>query len=78
MGLNPSVPDPLLFLNRESTYGESRFGILTPQRIVYDFYGRTSGTKQKPSMTLTARLIFSYGAFRRFEVAADVTIATPR
>lgn len=78
VGLNPSVPDPLIFLNRESTYGESRFEILTPQRIVYDFYGRTSGTKQKPSMTLTARITFAYGAFRRFEVATEESITTPR
>ena len=77
VALNPALPDPLIFLNRESTYGESRFGILTPQRILYDFHGRTGGTKQKPSITLTARMTFTYGAFRRFAVATDETIATP-
>ena len=78
VALNPALPDPLIFLNRESTYGESRFGILTPQRIVYDFHHRTGGTKQKPSVTLAARMSFIYGAFKRFEVATDETIATPR
>ena len=77
VALNPALPDPLIFLKRESTYGESRFGILTPQRILYDFHGRTGGTKQKPSITLTARITFTYGAFRRFDVATDEAIAAP-
>jgi hypothetical protein len=78
VALNPAVPDPLVVLNRESTYGESRFGILTPKRIVYDFHQRTSGTRQKPSITLAERITFTYGAFRRFEVGTEETIAAPK
>ena len=77
VALNPALPDALIFLNRESTYGDSRFGILTPRRILYDFHGRTGGTKQKPSITLTARMTFTYDAFRRFDVATEETIAIP-
>jgi hypothetical protein len=56
---------------------KSRFGILTPTRISYGFHQRTGGTKQKPSITLTSRMTFTYSAFRRFQVATDETIAAP-
>jgi len=40
-------------------------------------FDRTGGTKQKPSLTRAALLTFTYGAFRRFEVATEETIAAP-
>jgi hypothetical protein len=77
LGINPNVPEPLVIIRREATYGDSRFGILTPQRVVGEWFDRSGGTKQKPSMTRAALLTFTYGAFRRFEVATEETIAAP-
>jgi hypothetical protein len=57
---------------------ESRFGILTPQRVVAELYDRTGGTKQKPLLTLAARWTLTCGAFRRFEIATETTIVPPR
>ena len=71
------MPEPLLIIRREATYGESRFGILTPQRLVAEWFDRTGGTKQKPILTRAALLTYTYGAFRRFEVATEETIAAP-
>jgi len=77
VALNPNLPEPLLVVRREATYGESRFGILTPQRVVAEWFDRTGGTKQNPSLTRAAMLTFTYGAFRRFEVATDEMFAAP-
>ena len=77
VAFNPNLPEPLTVIRREATYGESRFGILTPQRVVAEWFDRTGGTKQKPSLTRAAMLTFTYGAFRRFEVATEDTIAVP-
>jgi hypothetical protein len=76
-GVHQTLPERIVVVRKEATYGESRFGILTPRRIVCDYYDRTGGTKQKPSMALAARITFDYGEFRKFEVATEETIETP-
>ena len=70
-GVHQSLPEPLLLMRKDAVYTESRFGILTPQRLVGEWHQRTGGTKQKPSMTLTSRTTFSFSAFRQFEVTTD-------
>ena len=77
VALHPNMPEPLLIIRREATYGESRFGVLTPQRVVGEWFDRTGGTQQKPSLTRAGLITFTYGAFRRFEVATEETIAAP-
>jgi hypothetical protein len=63
------------FLRRESLYVDSRFGILVPQHIDFEFYQRAKGTKGAPEFFLRERTRCTYGTFRRFEVTTDETIA---
>jgi hypothetical protein len=65
-------------LRTETTYGPSRFDILVPQHIVFDWLTRFSHPKNgRPSFTLAERTTFTYGSFRRFEVSTDENVALP-
>ena len=75
-GVHPALPAPIQLVGSESTYVESRFDILVPERIVFEFYENTK-SKAKPVFARAARMTFSYGAFRQFGVTTDETIATP-
>jgi hypothetical protein len=60
-------------------YADSRFGFLTPQRIVISTYnhGRT-GADKKPELLLGGKITFEYGAFIRFVVdTPDASITPP-
>jgi hypothetical protein len=75
---HPAAADPLVMIRAESTYAPSRFGILVPQRIVFDWLGRYSHPKNgRPSFALSERTTFSYDSFRRFDVATDEIVQTP-
>lgn len=76
-GVHQTMPEPILVLRKDGAYTESRYGILTPHRLVFEWYERTGGTKQKPSMTLASRTTFTFGAFRQFEVTTEESISTP-
>ncbi|MFM5986489.1 MAG: hypothetical protein ACKO9I_14380 [Sphaerospermopsis kisseleviana] len=66
---HPATPDPLVLAHRESTYKPSDFGILVPERIVFDWLLRFSHPKNgRPSFALSERTTFTYGSFKRFEV----------
>jgi hypothetical protein len=72
---HPATPDPLVIIHRESSYGPSDFGILVPHRIVWDWLSHFSHPKNgQPSFALTERAIFTYSAFKRFNVATDERI----
>ena len=75
-GVHPALPAPIQLVGSESTYVESRFGILVPQRIVFEWY-ENQKSKAKPGFALVARMTFTYGAFRQFGVTTDETVATP-
>lgn len=75
-GVHPGLPEPALLMSTDHAYADSRFGILVPSRIVFEW--RESRSKSKPAFTLATRMTFSYGAFRRFEVATEETVATPK
>ncbi|MDQ1557206.1 MAG: hypothetical protein QOD32_266 [Pyrinomonadaceae bacterium] len=75
----PSLASPLVFMRFEFDYAASRFGILTPQRIVVSTYnrGRTGADKQ-PELLLSGKVVFEYGGFRRFDVnAPDASLNPP-
>jgi len=60
-------------------YADSRFGFLTPQRIVITLNtrGRT-GADKKPEVLLGGKIVFEYGAFTRFTVdTPDASIDPP-
>jgi hypothetical protein len=76
---HPTTPDPLVIVHRESAYEPSRFGILVPQRIVFDWLQRFSHPKNgPPSFMLSERATFTYGSFKRFEVATGEVVKPPK
>ena len=75
-GAHPALPAPIQLFGAESTYVESRFGILVPERIVVEWYENLK-SKAKPVFGLAARTTYTYAAFKRFGVTTDETIATP-
>jgi hypothetical protein len=69
---HPATPDPLAMTHRESTYKPSDFGILVPERVVFDWLLRFSHPKDgRPSFALSERTTFTYGSFKRFEVTTS-------
>jgi len=65
----PSLDHPLMFYRFELDYADSRFGFLTPRRLVITFYGRGHlGADKKPVTLVGAKTTFEYGAFIRFAV----------
>ena len=75
---HPAIPEPLAMVRAESTYTPSRFGILVPERIVFDWFSHFSYPKKgRPSLSLSERTTFSYGSFRRFDVATDENVQIP-
>jgi len=75
-GVHPALATPVELVGIESTYVESRFGILVPERTVVEFYENRK-SKAKPVFALAARTTYTYGAFRQFGVTTDETVATP-
>ena len=65
----PSMDRPLVLVRYEFEYADSRFGFLTPKRIVItnNSRGRT-GADKKPEVMLGGKITFDYGAFTRFDV----------
>ena len=76
----PSLEQPLMFYKFELDYADSRFGFLTPRRLVVTFYGRGHLNAEKKPVTLVgARTTFEYGAFIRFAVdSPDATVEPPK
>jgi len=74
----PSVNRPLVFFRYEFEYADSRFGFLTPKRIVItnNTRGRT-GADKTPELLLGGRITFEYGAFTRFDVDTPDASVTP-
>jgi hypothetical protein len=75
---HPDIAEPLVMIRSESSYGPSRFGILVPERVVFDWLLRFSHPKNgRPSFGLSERTTFSYGSFKRFDVNTDEKIKAP-
>lgn len=75
---HPAVAEPLVMLREERSYAPSRFGILVPRRIVFEWFTHFSHPKKgRPAFRLSERTTFTYDAFRRFEVTASEAIRVP-
>lgn len=74
-----SLTHPLVLYRFDLDYGDSRFGFLTPRRIVVTIYSRgRTGADQKPELLLGGKITFAYGAFSRFAVdAPDASLSPP-
>jgi hypothetical protein len=70
---HPDVPEPLVMVHTDSTYTESAFGILVPDRIVIEWRDTFTHPKKGPPLfQVKQRDTFTYGSFRRFEATARV------
>ena len=59
----------------EHEYGPSRFGILVPERIVFEWRQPFARLKNgQPAFGMSERTTFTYGVFRRFDVATEETL----
>lgn len=77
--LLPGQAEPVPILRTEGSYVESRFGVLVPSRVVYEFFQRGKQLKGKPpSFYRASRTTCVYGVFRQFGVATEETIETPK
>ena len=76
---HPSLSGPLVLIRCELDYADSRFGFLTPQRIVMSTFTHGSGRADKKyELGLGGKVTFEYGAFTRFSVdAPDASITPP-
>lgn len=75
---HPATTDPLVMIRRESTYGPSAYGILVPERIVWDWLTHFRHVEQgRPSFALSERTTFRYGVFRRFGVVTAEDVRLP-
>jgi hypothetical protein len=76
---HPTLVNPLVFMRFEFDYAVSRFGILTPQRIVVSTYNRgRTGADKLPELLLSGKVTFTYGDFRHFDVnSPDTTLSSP-
>jgi hypothetical protein len=75
--VHPSLTRALVMMKYDFDYVDSRFGFLTPQRIVISTFnnGRT-GADGKPELLLGGKVTFTYGAFTKFDVATpDATVS---
>ena len=75
----PTVDRDLVLVRYELDYVDSRFGFLTPKRIVITNYSRgRTGADKKPEVLLGGKITFEYGAFTRFNVETpDAAVDSP-
>lgn len=75
---HPATPELLVMLRQESTYRASPFGILVPERIMWDWLTRFEHPKRKPpTFLLSERTTFTYDSFKRFEVVTSEKVDVP-
>jgi hypothetical protein len=77
--VHPSLRQPLVLTRFELEYANSKFGILTPQRIVFRVFTHGQGAVDKtPELRIGGKVSSSYSGFTRFEVGSpDASIAPP-
>jgi len=69
---HPDAAEPLVTIRADLNYRTSAFGILVPDRIVFDWMQRFTHPKNgPPSFGLSERMTFTYGTFKRFEVGTE-------
>ena len=77
-GIHPELSQPVTIVRREAVYAESRFGILVPERVDFEWFNHAKPKKnQAPTFFRGARGTCTYREFRQFDVAAEQTIRMP-
>jgi hypothetical protein len=76
---HPSFSYLLVLMRFEFDYVASRFGILTPQRIVLSTYNKGRiGADKLPELVLGGKVTFEYSSFRRFDVSSPDASLNPQ
>jgi hypothetical protein len=74
-GVHPALSEPVtvMRLQRENINADDSLGILTPKRIVIDWFHPSKTQKnQPPAFVLLCRTTLTYGRFRRFGVTTQI------
>lgn len=62
---------PQVMLRMEQQYQPSEFGILTPQKFVFSWFGFLRDRETNPRLVLNSRTTYEYGKFTRFDVSSE-------
>jgi hypothetical protein len=79
-GVHPALSEPVTVVRvqREHINTDNSLGILTPKRIIVDYFQPVKMQKNKPPVFgIVGRTTLTYGNFRRFDVTAHQTISPP-
>ena len=69
--IHPLLRQPLVFIRFELEYAASKFGILTPQRIVFSSFMHGRGAFDKtPELGMSGKITSTYSGFTRFDVSS--------
>lgn len=72
------MKDPLVVVSFDFQYGESRFGVLLPRRLIFNSFAHGHGRPPGAlSLSLSTRMTFEYGAFSRFDIKVPEATITP-
>ncbi len=70
-----AAPEVYVLTHALQEYGPSRFGILVPERIVFEWRQPFARLKNgQAAFGMSERTTFTYGAFKRFDVATEETL----
>jgi len=71
------ITTPLVLMRYDVDYSPSAFDVLTPRKIVVSFFDRSE--KKTPQIRwLNARIMYTYDAFKRFDVSTSTDIQLPQ
>ena len=77
--VHPVLRQPLVFVRFDFEYTNSKFGILTPRRIVFSVFRNGRGAfDQTPELGISGKITYMYSSFTRFDVSSpDASIDPP-
>ena len=77
--MHPVLRRPLVFLRFDFEYNSSKFGILTPRRIVFSAFRHGRGSFDKtPALGISGKITYTYSSFTRFDVSSpDASVDAP-
>ena len=72
---DPAFPEPFVVMHQEASYHPSEFGILVPERILFEWRDHFSHPKNGvPAFTVRERITYTYGTFRKFRATAEMKV----
>jgi hypothetical protein len=77
LAVDDEITSPLVVTHKEIVYVPHPGGLLLPQRIVSSSFEKTGGKPSPRTLRPLARITFTYGPFRRFDVSTATDIKEP-